>query len=690
VAAKDLTEGLVALGLDRPEADGLAQRVAELMAALPAEQCWQRVSTDLLTPAHPFAVHQFLFEAVYANWPAEQGPPPAWMPPEALVPTTNIADLMRERGLASYADLHAWSVRERERFWEVMIGRLGVRFSTPPTRVMDASRSAVAPEWLPGARLNIADSAFQGPGDRSAIVYRRGDGPINTVTLADLERLANRVAHGLVRDGFRPGDAVAIDAPMTVEAVAAYLGIVKAGCAVVAIADSFAPAEIGKRLRLGGARAVFTQDVIPYGRKRLPLYERVVGADAPRAVVVTCDQSPAAALREGDVTWDAFLSDDDAFDSVPCAPDDTTNILFSSGTTGDPKVIPWPHTAPIKCAADAYLHQNVRPGDVLAWPTNLGWMMGPWLIYASLMNRATMALYYGAPTGREFGAFVQDAGVTMLGLVPSLVRAWRDTGCLDGLDWSAVRAFSSTGECSNPDDMLFLMSRAGYRPVIEYCGGTEIAGGYITGTVVQPSSPATFTTPALGLDFVILDEDRRPADNGEVFLVPPSIGLSSRLLHADHDGVYFADAPTGPGGIPLRRHGDQIERLPGGWFRAHGRTDDTMNLGGIKVSSAEIERVVTDLDEVRETAAVAVAPTGGGAARLVVFAVPAGPDAPDRDALKAAMQAAIRREVNPLFKIDDVVLVDALPRTASGKVMRRRLRADYVPPGSAPASEDGR
>ena len=298
-------------------------------------------------------------------------------------------------------------------------------------------------------------------------------------------------------------------------------------------------------------------------------------------------------------------------------------------------------------------------------------MMGPWLVYAALMNKATMALFSGAPTTRRFGQFVQDAGVTMLGLVPSLVSAWRRTGCLDGLDWSGIRAFSSTGECSNPRDMLFLMSRAGYKPVIEYCGGTEIGGGYITGTVVQHAAPATFSTPALGSDLVILDEQGRPADRGEVFLVPPSMGLSLKMLNRDHHEEYYADTPQGPQGQLLRRHGDQMQRFANGYFRAHGRADDCMNLGGIKVSSLQIEEVVGGVEGVRETAAVAVSPPAGGPSMLVVYAVPAGETEWSAADLRSAMQQAIAAELNPLFKVHNVVITEALPRTASNKVLRR-------------------
>jgi len=288
-----------------------------------------------------------------------------------------------------------------------------------------------------------------------------------------------------------------------------------------------------------------------------------------------------------------------------------------------------------------------------------------------------MGLYCGAPTGREFGQFVQRAQATMLGVVPSLVKTWRHSGCMDGLDWSAIQLFSSTGECSNAGDMQWLMQQAGNKPVIEYCGGTEIGGAYLTGTLTLPCAPGVFNTPTLGLDVMIMDENGQPADTGELFIVPPSIGLSTTLLNKDHHEVYFAGAPRGPHGEVLRRHGDQMERLPGGGWRAQGRADDTMNLGGIKVSSAEIEQILQAVPHVVETAAIAVSP-GGGPSLLVVYAVCAAGQLSNKEQLAAAMQAAIKRDLNPLFKIHDLVVIDALPRTASNKVMRRELRDRYL------------
>ena len=584
---------------------------------------------------------------------------------------------MRKVGVTSYDDLHAWSVRNRAEYWKLAIERLGVRFDRPFREMLDLSRGVEAPQWLPGARLNIVESCFSAPPESPAILHQAEGGGLSVMSYGELQALTGRVAANIRRLGYKPGDALAILMPMTLEAVAIYLGIVAAGCVVVGIADSFRPREIAARLRIAAAKGVFTQDIMIRGGKEFPLYAHALAAEAPRTIVVPAREGIALPLRAGDGSWQDFLAIDAPLEITPRDPADTMNILFSSGTTGEPKAIPWMQVTPLKCAVDAHFHVNLQPGDVLVWPTNLGWMMGPWVIFGSLLNRAAMGLYYGAPTAREFGQFVQDAKATALGVVPSLVRTWRNTGCMAGLDWSAIKVFASTGECSRADDMRWLMQTAGGRPVIEYCGGTEIGGAYISSTLAKPIVAGTFNTPTLGLDLVILDEAGQPANIGELFVVPPSIGLSNSLLNKDHHEIYFAGAPRGPHGEILRCHGDQMEQLAGGYWRGHGRADDTMNLGGIKVSSAEIEQTLRAVPGIVETAAIAVS-AGGGPSQLVIYAVCSNSQKADKEQLAAAMQSAIKRDLNPLFKIHDLVLVETLPRTASNKVMRRELRARYT------------
>ena len=606
---------------------------------------------------------------------------PAWTPTAEVVARSNIAASLRELNLGSYAELHRFSVTRREEFWDHVIRRLGIKFRRPYECVLDPNSPPARPTWLPGARLNIVESCFQAGDDRPAIVYG-GRNALRTITYGDLRSTVQRVAAALARRGIGPGTTVGVIAPLTPSSVAAYLGIIHAGAAAVSIADSFAPTEIATRLKIGGARLVFAHGTIQRVGKLHDIYDKLRQANAPPAVILTdaSDHGPSN-LRDGDVTWDDFLADarEPALEAVERDPHDAINILFSSGTTGEPKAIVWEQTTPIKCASDAHFHQDVHAGDVTCWPTSMGWMMGPWLIFGTLINRGTIALYDDAPAGKPFGRFVQDARINMLGLVPSFVRDWRQTRCMEGLDWTAIRAFSSTGECSNADDMRYLMQLPGDggRPMVEYCGGTELAGGYVAGTVVQPCIPAAFSTPTLGLNFVLRDEDGEFGDRGEVLLVGPSIGLSRRMLNRDNDAVYYASAPAGPEGQVLRKHGDELERFNGGYYRVLGRCDDTMNLGGIKVGCAEIERVVCGLSDVVEAAAVAVPPRGGGPSRLVVFAVTRAGSSRSTDALRDEMQLRVREQLNPLFKISQVRTLPSLPRTASNKILRRELRAAY-------------
>ncbi len=594
------------------------------------------------------------------------GPSPLWVPSRRDIESANLTAFARERGLDSYRDLWRWSVTHRADFWSAVAGRLGVRFREASAIVLDDSRGAAHARWWPGASLNIVDSCFQHDPNKVALVHRR-HGELFTVTYGQLETQVNTAAAH-----FTPDESIGIASPMTLETVVAYLAVVKAGGTVVSIAESFSPPEIRRRLSIGGAATVITQDMMVRSGRRLPMLEKVIDAGASKAIVVRTAEGRAVEVREPNVEWtDVLEQERGAVMTVPGPPDHHITVLFSSGTTGDPKAIPWTHLTPIKSAMDGHFHLDLGPEDVVCWPTSLGWMMGPWLIFATLINGCSMALFDDAPTGRPFGEFVRDAGVTMLGVVPSVISRWRESGCMEGLEWGNVRRFASTGEASNAEDMRYVSRLAGGKPVIEYCGGTEIGGGYITGTMVEPSFPSLFSTPALGLDIVIVGKDDEPADEGEVFLVPPSVGLSTELTNGDHHAVYYAGVPR----AGLRRHGDYMVRLANGRYRALGRADDTMNLGGIKVSSAELEHAVLSLPEVSEVAAVSSADTLGGRERLTLFLVPRTSVTVDGAEWQRMTQAAISATLNPLFKVHEVIVVESLPRTASNKVMRRALKA---------------
>ncbi|XP_040378814.1 probable acyl-activating enzyme 18, peroxisomal [Oryza brachyantha] len=668
---------------------------------------WEAVAAaGVMRPEHPHALHQLVYYSVYAGWDrAARGPPPYWFPSRIDTKQTNLGRLMEANGPrvlgSSYKDptssfhlFHKFSVEHQEAYWSMVLKELSIKFQQEPKSILDASdKSRKGGTWFQGAVLNIAECCLlpwpsqNRTDDSTAIVWRDeglDDYPVNRMSLKELRDQVITVAT-VLDTMFQKGDRIAIDMPMTCNAVIIYLAIVLGGYAVVSIADSFAPQEIGTRMSVSKAKAIFTQDFIVRGGKKVPLYSRVVKGTSSKAIVIPASGGfLGVALRNGDVSWEDFLSraagSPSIYPTVYQSSAALTNILFSSGTTGEPKAIPWSQLCPIRCASDTWAHLDIRPQDIFCWPTNLGWVMGPILLYSCFLSGAALALYHGSPLGRGFCKFVQDAGVTVLGSVPSLVKSWKAGNFTKGLDWTKIRVLSTTGEASDIDDDLWLSSRASYKPIIECCGGTELASSYIQGSLLRPQAFGAFSGASMSTGFVILDEQGTPYPEnvpcaGEVGLFPLYFGATDRLLNADNNKVYFDGMPI-YNGRQLRRHGDIIRRTVGGYYVVQGRADDTMNLGGIKTSSVEIERICNRADEaLLETAAVSIKPAGGGPEQLAILAVLKDRSAPcDANVLKSKFQRAIQKNLNPLFKVSYVKIVPEFPRTASNKLLRRVLR----------------
>ncbi|WP_139956986.1 AMP-binding protein [Flavicella sediminum] len=596
-----------------------------------------------------------------------------WNPSKPILKSTNIYKMMQTFGFTSYDEFWKWSVEKKETFWRETVANLEIIQEVKYKEIVNISQGVEKAKWLYGAKMNIVDSCFQNKENGTAIICQDENGDLLKISQKQLEALVDKTANGLLAEGLQLGDVVAIYMPMTLEAVTLYLAAIKAGLVVATIADSFSEEEIKVRLEITQPKLICTQDVFMRGAKKHELYTKIKKTTSIKIVVVDTVKDSIEKSEE-DVYWKDFLSSNAQFTSVKRNPSAAMTILFSSGTTGAPKAIPWNHTTAIKSASDAYYHHDIHKNDVLCWPTNLGWMMGPWLVFAAFINKATIALYAGSPMESEFGKFVEEAKVTMLGVVPSIVKQWRASNQMSFYNWEAIKCFSSTGEVSNPEDMSYLMSLGNHKPIIEYCGGTEIGGGYIASTLVQENIPSQFSSQTLGSEFVLLDSEGKEAKEGEVFLIPPIMGLSTTLLNKDHYKTYYEGVPNYQGRI-LRRHGDELQIVSNGYYKANGRVDDAMNLGGIKVSSVQIEALLNGLDFVTESAAIAVAPEEGGPSSLVVYYVEAL-EISKEEALNK-VQKYIKTELNPLFKVVDLVKINNLPRTASNKIKRKELRLLY-------------
>eukprot|EP00262_Sarcandra_glabra_P020112 TRINITY_DN7908_c0_g1_i3.p1 TRINITY_DN7908_c0_g1~~TRINITY_DN7908_c0_g1_i3.p1 ORF type:complete len:458 (-),score=69.27 TRINITY_DN7908_c0_g1_i3:885-2258(-) len=433
-------EDIVGAGLGTREAREFHEALKSCCCAqggyVSEEETWREVSVKLLRPHHPHALHQLVYYSVYAHWDlSTRGPPPYWFPSPKHSKRTNLGQLMEIHGakllgpsykdpISSFSLFQKFSVHHLEVYWSIILRELSVIFREGPKCILDTEdKSKHGGNWLPGSSLNIAEccllsTSFPKKQDDSvAVIWRvqgHGDSPVNHLLLRELRDQVMMVANALDQM-FSKGDAIAIDMPMTVTAVIIYLSIILAGFVVVSIADSFAAKEIATRLRVSKAKGIFTQDFLVRGEKKLPLYSRVVEANACKAIVIPAiGKDVEVELREHDLSWKDFLSRVDHlsrpnnYSPVYQSIDSVTNILFSSGTTGDPKAIPWTQLSPIRSSADGWAHIDLQPGDVFCWPTNLGWVMGPILLYSCFLTGATLALYHGSPLGHGFGKFVQN------------------------------------------------------------------------------------------------------------------------------------------------------------------------------------------------------------------------------------------------------------------------------------------
>ena len=289
---------------------------------------------------------------------------------------SNLGQVMTDLGCQDYQELHAWSVANRAGFWEKVIDRLSIVFSRWPDATVDSSAGPRSPQWLPGARLNIVDSCFGAPPENTAIVSgREGSEELTRTSYRDLEELVSRMAK-FVQDRTAPEAAIGLYMPMTVECVVAYLGIVRAGRRVVSIADSFSPEELRKRMEIAEASLVVTSAGYQWAGKIVRPYNKVRQAEIPSAIVISGVGKPPS-LREQNTRWEEVLATENEFTGTPADPYDVINVLFSSGTTGVPKAIPFTHLTPIKCAMDGHFHHDIGSQDTVAWPTNIGWVMGP-------------------------------------------------------------------------------------------------------------------------------------------------------------------------------------------------------------------------------------------------------------------------------------------------------------------------
>lgn len=617
-----------------------------------------------------------------------------WVPTPADIERSHLAKFMQLHGLADLVELQSRSTTDVGWFTNAIIEYLDVRFQRPYREVLDVSGGVQFPQWCVGGQLNIVHScvdkwlADAATADRTAVEWEGADGRRASLTYRALAVDVNRCANALRSLGLGKGDAIAIHLPMVPQIVIALLAIAKIGAVIVPLFSGFGAGAIRSRLQDAGVRALFTADGAARRGRIVPLKsvadEALADLPAVEHVIVLEHAGNPIAMKAGrDQLWSELLAAQPVVAELePTAAEDPLMIIYTSGTTGRPKGAVHTHCGfPVKVAQDMAFGTDVHAGDRICWLTDMGWMMGPWLVFGALLLGATCCLYDGAPDFPDAARLWQFAAhhkLTQLGVSPSLVRALRAHGDAPatGHDLSALRLFASTGEPWNPDPWHWLFEVVGRCriPIINYSGGTEISGGILMGNPITPLVPCAFSGACPGIDAVVLDANGQVVRGtvGELAIRAPWIGMT-RGFWRDRERyleTYWARWPN------VWVHGDWALQAADGQWQIVGRSDDTINVAGKRIGPAEVESALVGDPAVVEAAAVGVPDDMKGSA-VICFCVLA-PGREGDDARRSALKARVAAELGKPLQPKAIHFVADLPKTRNAKVMRRIIRAAFL------------
>src|SRR5437588_8296330 len=469
---------------------------------------------------------------------------PAWSPSSEQMQSSRLWRFMREHQCATYPQLCERAARDPDWFWDALVKELGIVWSRPYHAVMDTSAGLPFTRWFPGGLLNAYESAVvahrRSDPDRIAIIGEVEAGTTRQLTYAQLEEVVERTAAGLRAIGVGRGVAVGLYLPLVIENAVALLACTKLGAVAVPLFSGFGAEAIRQRLADADARVLITADgAIRRGRAvaMKPIADQAAAAlpHLTHQVVVRCAGIEVPMQRGRDLAWDD-LARPERVPTEAMRSDEPLLLLYTSGTTGRPKGTVHGHAGlPIKAAQDWAFGMDVRPAERVMWVTDMGWVMGPLLVFGSLMLGGTAVLYDGAPDYPDparVWAVAERQGVTHLGISPTLTRVLMAAGdrAAPRKPIPALRVLASTGEPWTPEAWTWLFEVVGRErvPIMNYSGGTECGGGLVSGNLLTPSRPGSFAGPIPGVDAAVFNEQGQAVTGevGELVIRQPYLGMT--------------------------------------------------------------------------------------------------------------------------------------------------------------------
>jgi acetoacetyl-CoA synthetase len=588
-----------------------------------------------------------------------------WEPPAALRERSHMARFMADRGVADYADLWRWSVGDLEGFWAAIWERFDVGGGYD--RVLgDASMPGAV--WFPGARLNYAERLFRGkPDERVAILHASELRGLAQWTWGDLRKRTAAIRAGLAARGVGPGDCVAAYLPNVPDTIAAFLATASLGAIWSSAAPEFGARSVIDRFGQIEPKLLLAIDGYRYGGRDF---------DRGEAVAAIAAEIGAPVVRLGHLDgsgWEhGFLGDSPlAFEPVPF--DHPLWVLYSSGTTGLPKaIVQGQGGILLEHLKKMYLHVDAHEGDRVFWFTTTGWMMWNFLV-SVLLTDAAIVLYDGNPGTPDLGRLwdlAEETRMTCFGTSASYIAACLKAGIepAAGRDLGALRAIGSTGSPLAPEGFEWVYEHVGADTwLFSTSGGTDVCTAFVGGCPVLPVYLGELQARCLGADLHAFDEHGNSVIEqvGELVLTSPMPSMPLRFW-GDEDGSRLREAyfDMYPG---VWRHGDWIRITERGGAVIYGRSDSTINRGGVRMGTSEIYRAVLSVPDVVDALVVDV-PRPGEENWMPLFVVLRDGAALD-EALVEEIRRRVREDCSPRHVPSEIQAIAEVPRTLSGKVL---------------------
>jgi acetyl-CoA synthetase len=616
-----------------------------------------------------------------------------WRPTPDYIENAHLTNFMRLHDIPNFQELMRLSTQDIAWFTEAVIQYLDIRFYQPYEKVVDVSSGPEMPKWCIGGKMNIIHNCLDKyigteTENKTALITETEAGDVCTYTYGELWKQVNKAANALRTLGIKKGDAVGLYMPMTCEIVVAMLAVAKIGGVILPLFSGYGAGAIQTRLADAEAKALITADGFtrrgkPFNMKKTADEAAAETPSLEHMIVLNNADLGTEFIPGRDHDWETLMSaQPEIADTEVTVAEDLLMVIYTSGTTGRPKGAVHTHCSfPIKAAQDMAFGTDVHPGHRIYWMTDMGWMMGPWLVFGGLILGSTIVLYDGAPDypgPARTWELVERHQITTLGVSPTLIRSLipHGEGQFQNHDLSSLRFFASTGEPWNPDPWMWLFEKVGQgkRPVINYSGGTEISGGIVMGNPILPLKPCSFSAPCPGMAADVFGENGLPVrgEVGELVIKAPWIGMT-RGFWKDPDRYLETYWSRWPG---TWVHGDFAAIDEDGLWYILGRSDDTIKIAGKRLGPAEAESVLVSHPDVVEAAAIGI-PHEIKGSELVVFCVLSQNASPD-DRLRSELKGRVAEALGKPLAPKEVRFVRDLPKTRNAKVMRRMIRAAYL------------